>query len=417
MDTPQIVHPDERLNPTARALLEFLRSSDGSSAVASVQDLPPQAWEETIALALRHGVGPLLQRALRKCDRLAKLSEYLQLRLEEDRRATALDNLRNYAEFRRIARALQKRGIPVIALKGLHLAELVYRDISLRRMGDLDILVPLAQVEHAVAALQTLDYSSNGLPPSLHDVALTHGRMGILVEVHWTLAEPTETYVPPIEEIWRLAVPVKLGDADALVMSPELLLLHVCVHLAYHHFFAFDLRALCDIVEIVRAYPALDWAAVVDLGRRHHCGRGIAVALSLARDHLGAAVPADALEAIGGDALDPDLLGDALEQLATYVEISNELRFAPNLMAFTGASGAREKVAALWKRILVPRTELGQIYGVSEHSARINFYYAVRLRDLVRSYAASARELIVSGPQLTATAARNERLSKWMAGA
>lgn len=417
MGTPQTARRDDRLSCSTRMLLEFLRYTGGPAAAARVRGLPPQAWDEIIALARRHGVSPLLQRALRKGDALADVPERVRTHFEEERRATALDNLRNYGEFQRIARALRERGIPVIALKGLQLAELVYRDISLRPMGDLDILVPLAQVEPAVATLLTLEYESENSLPGGYDVALTHRRLGILVEVHWALAQPTEPYIPRIEDIWRLAVPVRLGDADAHVMAPEFLLLHVCVHLAYHHLFAFDLRALCDIAEIVRAYPALDWAVVIDQCRRHGCRRGVAAALRLARDHLGAAVPVDALDAIGGDTLDPDLLDDALEQLATFVGFSFELRFAPNLMAFTGATSAREKIATLWKRIFVPRAELGLIYGVSEHSACINLYYAVRLRDLVRSYAASARELIVSGPQLAATAARNERLAKWIAGA
>ena len=60
------------------------------------------------------------------------------------------------------------------------------------------------------------------------------------------------------------------------------------------------------------------------------------------------------------------------------------------------------------------RSELGLIYGVPERAARINFYYAVRLRDLVRRYAASARELDLSAPLHAATTARHARLAKWI---
>jgi hypothetical protein len=191
----------------------------------------------------------------------------------------------------------------------------------------------------------------------------------------------------------------------------------VCAHLAYHHLFAFDLRALCDIAEIVRAYPALDWAAVVDQGSRHGWGRGVAASLRLARDHLGTAVPAEALATIGGDMLDPELLADALEQLGTFAGIPYELQFSPNLMALKSLIGWRGKIAALWNRIFVPRAELGLIYGVPEHSAHIILYYAVRLRDLVRRYVPSARAFYVSGPHLAATTARNARLARWINGA
>jgi hypothetical protein len=70
----------------------------------------------------------------------------------------------------------------------------------------------------------------------------------------------------------------------------------------------------------------------------------------------------------------------------------------------------------LWNRIFVPRAELSLLYGVPEHSPRIGLYYAVRLRDLLRKYAASAWALNVSDPLLAATAARHARLAKWIAG-
>lgn len=416
MDMPQASRRNERLGVSVRTLLELLRFSGEPAAATRVRDLPPQVWDETISLALRHGVGPLLQRALQLSGALTQVPGHVRTRLEEERRATALDNLRNYGEFRRVARALRERGIPVIALKGLQLAELVYRDISLRPMSDLDILVPVARVKHAVDVLLTLDYALDNNKSGGYDIKLTHLRLGILVEVHWTLGTPTENYTPPIEDIWRDAEPALLGDTEAQVMSPEFLLLYVCAHVACHHLFAFDLRALCDITEIVHAYPGLDWAAVVDRSRRHGWGRGVAAALRLARDHLGAAVPENALAAIGGDKLDPERLNDALEQLTTFVGFSFELRFAPNLMALTSTASAREKIATLWKRIFVPRAELALIYGVPEHSARINLYYAVRLRDLVRRYAASVRELKLSGEELAATTARNARLARWING-
>ena len=408
MGMPSAQMREERLSSGARALLGLLRPA------AAVDALPPRAWGDIVDLALRHGVGPLLHRALQARGELAQLPGDAIKRLEDERRATALDNLRNYGEFRRIARALRERGIPVIALKGLHLAELVYRDISLRPMSDLDILVPEAQVKPAVDLLLASEYELDRRYARGYDAGLTHRRLGIMVEVHWTLAEPTERYTPPIEDIWRSAPQATVGDAKTQVMSPEFLMLHVCAHLAYQHVFAFDLRALCDIAEIVRAHPVLDWAAVADHGRRHGWTRGIAAALRLARDHLGAAVPEDALVAVGGDGLAADALADALEQLVTGVGISNALRNAPNLVALKSPIGWRQKVAMFWNRLFVSRAELARIYRVSEGSARIGLFYAVRLRDLLRRYAANLREMNAHGAHLAESTARQALLARWI---
>jgi hypothetical protein len=415
----------ERLSPGARALLGLLQPATGAAAARRIGSLPSDVWDETLELALRHGVAPLLYRALQSGDALAELLDHIRSRLEQERRSTALDNLRKYGQFRGVARALRERDIPVIALKGLHLAELVYRDISLRPMSDLDILVPRSQIEQAVATLHGLDYGSaedmSSAAGAMLDIKCNIGfaqrDVDAWLELHWSLDEPPARYAAAVDAVWHSAVPARLGDTDTLVMSSEFLLLHVCAHLACNHTFAFGLRALCDIAEIVRQHPAIDWTVVVDHGRRHGWSRGIAAALRLASDHLGVAMPADALAALGADALDPGMLAEAMEHLVTGIDMPGELLHAPNLMTLAGKHGPAQKLAALWTRIFVPRAELALRYGVPEHSARLNLYYAVRMRDLLRKYAASAWALNVSDPQLAAAASRHARLAKWVNGA
>ena len=422
---PSASNRHDRLSPGARALLGFLRPAGGTAAALRCEDLPPHARDEVLELALRHGVAPLLHRALQSGGAHTGVPDQVRSRLDEIRRATALDNLRNYGQFRRIARALAEQGIPVIALKGLHLAELVYRDISLRPMSDLDILVARPQLKQAVATLHRLDFgfdeafsgAADAMLDRKCDVELAHRNTGVMLEVHWSLFEPPARYAAVLESIWRSAVPARLGDAAALVMSPEFLLLHVCTHLACHHVFVFSLRALCDIAEIVRAHPAIDWNLVVEHGRGHGWGRGVAAALRLASDHLGAAVPADALAALGADALDPAMLAEAMEHLLASGAMPDGLNHATNLLAIAGKHGRAQKLGALWNRIFVPRAELAMIYRVPESSARLALYYAVRLKDLLRRYAASAWALNVSNPQLAVATARHMRLARWINGA
>jgi len=412
------------VTPTARSLLDFLGADGASGTAARVHALSPTAWEEILALALSHGVAPLLHRSLQAGGGLAALPEPLRARLDEERRATAFANLRRCAAFRDIAHAFAQRDIPLMALKGLHLAELVYRDISLRPMDDVDILVPRAELGNAVATLQHMDYGPEedmsgaavARIDTSHAVALEHRGQGAMIELHWTLGERDYGYESPVAEIWRTAAPGRLADAEVQLMSPEFLLLHVCAHLACNHTFLLGLRALCDVAEIVRACPALDWAVVIDQGRRHGWGRGVAAALRLARDQLGAPVPGEVLAALGADALAPEMLSEAIEHLLSSHEIPDDLSAVPNFLAFVGRRGVRGKLAIFWGRVFMPRAELALKYGVPEGSPRLNLYYAVRLRDLVRQYAARAWTTQVSDPQFRETVARHERLAGWIAG-
>lgn len=413
-----------RVTPTARTLLDLLRPEGASAVEARARALSASAWEEIVSLALNHGVAPLLHRSLQASGGLAALPEHLRTRLDADRRATALVNLRNCAAFRDIARELGKRNIPLMALKGLHLAERVYRDISLRPMGDVDILVPRAELGNVVATLQRMGYGPeedmSGAAQAMlelgHAVGLAHRRLGNLIEPHWSIGEPGYGYAPPIEAIWRSAVPGRLADAEVRLMSPEFVLLHVCAHLACNHTFLLGLRGLCDIAEIVRAHPALDWKIVIDHGRRHGWERGVAAALRLAHEHLGAAVPGDVLAALGVDTLAPEMLSEAIEHLLSSHKIPGDLGTAPNFLAFVEQRGAGKKLALFWRRVFMPRAELALKYGVPKGSTRLPLYYAMRLWDLIRQYAARAWTIHFSDPQFRQAVARHARLAAWLAG-
>ena len=381
-------------------------------------------WDPVVALALRQGVAPLLLRRLQAANALTAMPATLASQLDEERRATALENLRNYGEFRRAARALRDAGIPLIALKGLHLAELVYRDISLRPMSDLDILVPRDRVERCIAVLRGLEYgydeelgaAAAAMLDTKCNLGLAHATLGVWLEVHWMLDERHGEPTDPLPDVWKSAVAARLGDAETLVMSPEFLLLHVCAHLACNHSFSFSLHALCDIAEIVRATPALDWAAIAEHGARHYWKRGISAALRLARDYLGVPVPASVLAELGGDALDPGMLADAMTQLLGATSLPDGLVTAPNLLAVSAEKNLRKKAALLWSRAFLPRAELALLYGVPADSPRLPLYHAVRLRDLLRRYAAGAWALNAGDPALAEVAARHLRLQRWISG-
>lgn len=401
----------------ARQLLAALRAGEGAPPAG------PLDWDAVAALACEHGVAPLLHRGLDRAGALARLPAAAREALAAARRDTAARNLLHYAEFRRIADAMAARALPLMALKGLHLAELAYADLSLRPMADIDLLVPAARVDEAAALLRGLGYGAGDAPAAIAPVlestcaiGLTHEANGVYAELHWKLSEPGDGFAAPIEEIWQAALPCALGGARALAMPPEFLLLHVCAHLACKHLFILPLRALADIGAILRAHPGLDWDAFAAQAARHGWGRGVALALRLAREALDAPVPERVLAATGAHAIAPGLVAEALAQMLDAPRLPADVATSPNFLGLAGR-GAAARIGMVLRRIFVPRAELALLYGVSARSPRLLPLYAVRLRDLVRRYGASARELDRPGSALRASAARRERLSAWIGGA
>jgi hypothetical protein len=383
-----------------------------------------QAISLTIAhAAVAHGIAPVLHQVFAEAGPSDRCRDDARQVLAGERRATAARNLRNYAEFKRIALAMKAHDLPLMPLKGLHLAELVYGDISLRPMTDLDILVPEDRVPEAIQVLRSLGYGpeTDNADAALAMIETTcalgfaHQVHGTWVEVHWRLSEPGDGFAAPMDDVWRTSAVAKLGGCNVQVMQPEYLLLHVAAHLACKHGFIFGVRALADVAEIVRAYPQLDWTAFVDRAKRHGWQRGVALALRLARDHLQADIPTEAMAAIGGDAVDPALRSAALEQMLAAPKLPGEVVCSPNFLNLAGRSPAG-RVALLFSRIFAPRAELAMAYGIAPGSPWLPFYYVLRLRDLSRRYVHGTRELLRPGSELSRAAARRTRLAAWIAG-
>jgi hypothetical protein len=103
-------------------------------------------------------------------------------------RALVLD-----ATLRRVARALEERGIPVLPLKGTTLADRVHGDPGLRPTTDVDVLVPRAQVGAAVETLRGLGY------PPPEDPVWVDG----LPEMHYTFMR-ADGVLPRVELHWRI---------------------------------------------------------------------------------------------------------------------------------------------------------------------------------------------------------------------
>ena len=156
--------------------------------------------------------------------------------------------------------------------------------------------------------------------------------------------------------------------------------------------------------------------AVIENARRNAWTRGVAAALRLASEHVGAAVPEAVLASLGADALDPGMLAEALLHIADggSASVGKEMLHATNLLAFAGKGGLTEKLAAIRSRIFISRSELALIHGVPASSARLPIFYAIRIGEVLLRYARSLWALKIADPRLAASAARHARLDRWI---
>ncbi len=197
-------------------------------------------------------------------------------------------------------------GMGVIVLKGAALAETLYPRPGLRPFGDLDVLIRPADAPRARVLLENLGYI---VAPAVWDTLLQGedtqanffkhmGRGVVVVELHTDLLSNAffrGHITLDADGLWSRARPARLADTDALVLGPEDQLLHLCLHLAGHYFFA--PQSLRDIDLLCRT-GTLDWPQFLRLAEAAHAAPVSFAALSAALTILETPIPAAVLPAL-----------------------------------------------------------------------------------------------------------------------
>jgi len=113
------------------------------------------------------------------------------------------------AELKTILRTAAKNSVPVVVLKSIPLLGTVYREIGMRVLNDLDILVKIEQLPKMETLLSDLVYSYHGTNLGNHNRYFKPEK-GIILEVHWGLVNvhsPVQKYAFKLDmdEIWKEA--------------------------------------------------------------------------------------------------------------------------------------------------------------------------------------------------------------------
>jgi hypothetical protein len=209
--------------------------------------------------------------------------------------------------------------------------------------------------------------------------------------------------------MWARAVPARIAGVEAWMLSPEDLLLYLCLHTCKHQLTS-SLRPLCDIAAIIRRYgPTIDWGQLQMRAAHWRVTPYAYLPLHLARDVVGAAVPEACLTALQPEGFEIRLLSWATADLLAEQDAPPLL---PELFRLWKGPRLRDRLA-LVRRILSPAA-VANAYGIAPASKRLYGYYPVRLKDLLRRYGATLWRLFCRDPQLLALAERKAQLTHWL---
>lgn len=254
-------------------------------------------WNYLLRLAGCHGLIPLLFHRLNSiCPEaipgpiLSRLKNHFNANLGYNRFLTG--------ELLRLLNLFENHGIPAIPFKGPILASCVYGDLSLREFSDLDILIPEKDILRAKELLLSQGYlpifqlntvQETALIKSACEYNFRHERTRVNVEIHWKFF-PRELFLPlTLKDIWERVKTVSIFGEEVQILSPEDLLLILCVH-GHKHCWE-GLGWVCDLACLIQLHQDMEWQLVIGEAYRCSSERMLFLGLYLARDLLDMDLP------------------------------------------------------------------------------------------------------------------------------
>ena len=149
-------------------------------------------WDQMLAVAERHRVSAFLAYAFEKAQLFECLTVSIQGFLKSAMAQAAVENLAKMMEFKKYSALFAEQNIPVIPLKGIALTHLIYEEMPVRRMGDIDIFFRETDLERVRTLLKSLGFCQTAYANVWHTAIASrligresYVKKGLDIDVQW----------------------------------------------------------------------------------------------------------------------------------------------------------------------------------------------------------------------------------------
>jgi len=273
-----------------KLILEIIKGGRGLKDYQNEID-----WDLFLKLAFHHRLYPLLYLKLMEIEGCWIPLDVLQT-LSHSYKRNTFKMLHLSGEMEKLSKLFMENEIPTIVLKGPVLAKDLYGDLSRRTCGDLDIFIPINDLEKADELLVALGYEKDEYIQTLlndwkwrhHHFTYYHPIMGTKIEIHWRL-NPSPSIEPSFNELWERKRQSTITSYPVYILSEEDLFYFLVTHGARHGWSR--LRWLVDIHQMVQ--KQLNWDIVRKLFKKNKCEKMGGQSLILSSKLLHTVLPED----------------------------------------------------------------------------------------------------------------------------
>ena len=323
---------------------------------------------------------PLLRGRIK--DRSRTCPEGAIARSEKEYYKNSFRNVLIYEEAKKVLSSFGERGINTIILKGIFLAENIYKNAALRPMTDIDILIRKADLPRANEVLVSLGYPAPGHYNDLLDSDRPSPVNSIMyfpgdgrkpsIHLHWHIINstwPLESLVRKIdmEKIWKSAEGAAIDGVETLTLGPEHLIIYLAYH-SFHHSFSKPVMAQ-DIAETIRFYKErIDWDRV----KKEADGFGLSFTVYLS---LRYAAKVLRFECPGKERLRPAKL-NLIEKIVLSLLNRNRCTYGLSYLVYLSEErGMLGRVRFLFRTLFPSRLLLSSNLRVASSELRLPHYF------------------------------------------
>jgi hypothetical protein len=320
-------------------LLTCARTEFNSEEITRIQSLAsrPVDWDLLLELAHRNGIQPLLYLGVQQAAP-DKVPPLVMKRLKSFYLKNAGHNLFLAGELSRLLALFESRNIKTIPYKGPAMTVAAYGNLAYRQFGDLDLIVSRQDALRSKKMLMEEGYLPiYDLTPSqernyLHfESSFDFTRENVLVDLHWEIAPRSFQSRIDISELWGRLVPVRINGKAMQTVSPEDLLLILCVDASRELWER--LARVCDIAQLLGSHPSMKWQELFRRAEKIGCRRMVVAGCCVASAALSVPLPPEVERQIQQESDIAQLAGQMVMRLIQRreeeVPLLQDSRFQP----------------------------------------------------------------------------------------
>ncbi|WP_072013759.1 nucleotidyltransferase family protein [Myxosarcina sp. GI1] len=274
--------PVETGSLETQLLLCLTRTEMNSQTAEAIENLLRQNinWAELIEIAKQHKVMPLVYQSLKDtCPNAVpkNILDNLQLFFKKNLRR----NLLLTSELLKLVDLFKKHKIPVIAFKGPTLTALAYGNLALREIQDLDILVHESDFVKAEQLLISYGYWLRvRVPWEAH-----YQRNDLYsLDLHQDIVPKHLSCFSSSNYLWEHIEFISLSGINVLTLSLETSLIVLCLNGTKECWQ--NLNRICDVAELLRSHPNIDWERLIIKINKLRCKRLVLVGIFISSNFL-----------------------------------------------------------------------------------------------------------------------------------